>query len=408
MIKKLKTKFIVSIMLSITLIFIFFTIGLNVMIVQINEKETQDLLHEIVDSDGECLIEQPEYSTIVNNSDMGEIISGQMNYYNTSFAIKINHMNEITSMMTRYNDIDLVGYILKEVTTKVNEGETEGSFSNFSFLVKNKHYGRIIAVADNSGESFFSRMIIKNSITIGFISLIGIMILAIFLSAWAVKPIKVAFKKQQEFISDASHELKTPLAIISANAEVLKTKMGENKWATFIVEETKHMNELVNDMLTLAKIDENKELAFSKFNLSDAVLSAALPFESISFENEKHLNIEVEKEINFVGMESKIKQLLIILLDNAMKHTQKDGKISVKLEQNDDKIKLQVSNEGKEIPKEEISLLFDRFYRSDTSRNSTNGGSGLGLAIAKAIAESHNGKITIECENGNINFIVRL
>ncbi len=214
------------------------------------------------------------------------------------------------------------------------------------------------------------------------------------LSFKVFKPIKNNLAQQKQFISDASHELKTPIAVISANAEVLM--QGEdNQWVNNIKEQTERMSTLIADMLTLTKIDEgiikNKH---EKFNLSQIVLGVALPFDPLAFENGKQLITNVAQNIWYTGDLQGVKTITNILLDNAIKYSEKNGQIIITLKEKNGKPHLSVYNTGSNIPEKDSDKIFSRFYRGDNSRSRNSGGSGLGLSIAKSIATTNKWKIS--------------
>lgn len=216
------------------------------------------------------------------------------------------------------------------------------------------------------------------------------------LSFYVFKPIKDAFNKQKQFISNASHELKTPIAIISANADVLKQE-NDNKWIDNIKSQTTRMDSLVVDMLTLAKMDEGRiKLKNEKFNLSEEVMNCVLPFDALAFERGKTLITNVDTDLVFIGDKASVNQIVNILLDNAVKHADEKGEIIVDLHKEKSKNVLSVSNTGSKIPAEQSNKVFERFYRGDNSRTRETGGSGLGLSIAKGIADANKWKISAQ------------
>lgn len=210
------------------------------------------------------------------------------------------------------------------------------------------------------------------------------------------QPIKESLYKQRKFISDASHELKTPIAVISANADVLKTN-EENRYLDSIKSQTKRLNLLVTDMLTLARMDEsNKTLVKETFCLSDVVTEAVLPFDAVSFENGKVLLSEIEKNVEYYGNRESVKKMIDILLDNAVKYATKGGTIKVTLV----KTTLIVTNSGSDVKDADSNKIFERFYRGESSRSRETGGSGLGLSIAKSIATQNGWNITAKSRYG--------
>lgn len=262
-----------------------------------------------------------------------------------------------------------------------------------------------IYTAEKSSQALFVAvdatehlMLFKTNNSRTFISLLiiyGLLFLLVMkLSWWVLKPLRTSFDQQKQFISNASHELKTPLSIISANVDALD--QGEdNQWISNIKSQTARMNYLVEDMLSLAKLDEgNIKLIHEKFDLSGEVLENVLPFDAVAFEKGKNLNVTVQHDIIYNGDRQSVKKIVNILIDNAIKHAEPKGIIDVNLKKENNKIILTVFNTGSKVPTEQSNKIFERFYRGDTSRSRESGGSGLGLAIAKSIADANKWKIS--------------
>lgn len=232
------------------------------------------------------------------------------------------------------------------------------------------------------------------------IGLLSVLALMIYFSARIVKPFSDNYEKQKRFITDAGHELKTPLTIIEADAEVLEMDFGENEWLQDIQGQTKRLADLTNALVALSRMEEgqNRDMKV-EFPLSDMVEEVCHTFQAPAKMQEKSLVSAITPMISIKGDEKSIRELITILLDNAVKYTTEKGQISVTLEKKKNRIYLSVFNTTAYISKEQIPHLFDRFYRTDTSRNSQTGGHGLGLSIAAATVDSHRGKITAETED---------
>jgi signal transduction histidine kinase len=226
----------------------------------------------------------------------------------------------------------------------------------------------------------------------------------------AIKPIIDSMEKQKQFITDAGHEIKTPLAIISANADVLELTGGESEWITSIRNQITRLDKLVKNLLTLSKIDEgNIKMVFTVFDLSKVVFETAGPFEAIAETQKKMFQMELQTDVKFNGDESSIQQLISTLVDNAMKYSNEEGLIKVSLQTSKKGAKLEVFNTVDEIDKANLDKLFGRFYRMDSSRARETGGYGIGLSIAKSIVEAHHGKISVRSDDGrSICFTVLL
>ena len=262
--------------------------------------------------------------------------------------------------------------------------------------------GESLVIYDNNNVRNNLMTVFKNSLVFFLVLELIFIAIAKLISNWISKPVEEAFDKQKDFIADASHELKTPLAVITASAEALEKNPKEKKWLTNIKNESDRMNNLIIDLLDLAKT-ENGNIELTLGNLSKAVELSALTFEGIAFEKNIKMDYHIDPNINMKMNENTIKQVIEILLDNAIKHSKEKGKIEVKLTETNN-IELTVSNLGEPIPKGEEEKIFDRFYRVDKSRNRNENRYGLGLAIAKNIVTLHKGTIKAYSKNGKTIF----
>ena len=266
-----------------------------------------------------------------------------------------------------------------------------------------------LTIVDNTSAKAKLESLLKTSILIFVLIEIIIIILTVEITRWIIKPVIESFNKQKQFVADASHELKTPITVIMANAEALEKELEENKWLNNIKSEADRMNELVTSLLDLAKLEEGKDKEVQQEeNLSKIVEMSVLTFESLMYENKIKLQYDIQKDIKAKCNSSQMKQLVAILIDNAIKHSEADGEINIVLKKQKNDVLMTVSNKGKEIPKEIQEKIFERFYRADESRNRDTNRYGLGLAIAKNIVENHNGKISVESEKGITTFKVVL
>lgn len=279
----------------------------------------------------------------------------------------------------------------------LSKDTTSGTIGNIYFKYFSKPQQSVnIIVAIDKTESLhdFSAQVVNGGLVIFAIYLIMFFV-AWRLSFFVFKPIRESFYKQREFISNASHELKTPLAIVSANADVISASADNNPYLESIKAQTKRMSILVGDMLTLAKMDERENSSDAQtFNLSDEIMSNTLPFDAVAFEKGKTIDVDIEPDIMYKGSLHSVKNIINILMDNAVKHASINGKIVVSLKKENGKIILTVFNTGSKVPNQDSEKIFERFYRPDDSRSRDSGGSGLGLAIAKGIADSNKWRIS--------------
>lgn len=302
---------------------------------------------------------------------------------------------------------------ISAVRAAMNTEKDSGLLQNHELRFQKSDDGVRIALADISMERAMLQSLIINSLMIGCMALVVFFFASIFLSRWAVRPVELAWKKQRQFVADASHELKTPLTIILSNAEMLSapetfTDGKKSRRMEHIRAEAARMKKLVDDLLTLAKTDGTKGIMVrERVDFSFLMTRTILTFEPIVFDDRKKLTYKVQENIFVAGEAQRLQQLLSILLDNAVKYCPSGGLIWISLNEIDKKnALLTVFNDGEPIPKEEIAQIFQRFYRIDQSR-SARGSFGLGLAIAESIVREHDGKLWVESddENGNSFFV---
>lgn len=287
--------------------------------------------------------------------------------------------------------------------------QSQGEYGDFIYSMLFTENGFRLCVIDQSPQQAFMDQVMLTTVLCSFVALIILFIIVYFLSYWIVRPIETALKKQQQFISDASHELKTPLTIISANTDILKNDYGNVQWLANIQQQVSRMNTLVGEMLSLAKLQEDAPLVFSDFNLSSAVLNSVLPFDCVAFEKHKLLDTDIAPGITYHGDEGCVKKAVTILVDNALKYAVDGGEVRVSLKTENGRPVLGVYNTGCTIEEKDKDRVFERFYRKDASRSSQTGGSGLGLAILKAIADKNKWKIAVQVKTGEYTkFILTL
>lgn len=241
---------------------------------------------------------------------------------------------------------------------------------------------------------------------VGMIGLVAVLLLLILLSGRIVKPFSENYEKQKQFITDAGHELKTPLTIIDADAEVLQMDIGENEWLNDIQMQTKRLAQLTNSLILLSRMEEQPQTEKIEFPISDLVEETVETFQALARTRNKTLSGYIQPMLSLRGDEKSIRQLITILLDNAIKYSDDGGKIEVSLKKQKNMICLSVFNTTKSISRENLAHLFDRFYRADKSRNSQTGGYGLGLSIASAIVNAHKGRITASTQDEKSLLIV--
>lgn len=289
------------------------------------------------------------------------------------------------------------------VDAALAQGGSQGNVAgqDLSFLFQESGGSRFFAFADNRLVAVTLRNQLLTSLLICVLALTGFYLISRFLAKLSLRPVERAWEQQRQFVADASHELKTPITVILANTGILLAHpedpvREQAKWITYIQDEAARMRSLVNDLLFLAKSDAARlPPPASSVPLSALVTGALLPFESVAFEAGVTLTEQIAPDITVQGDEAQLQRLVVILLDNAVKYAGENGSVSLTLDRLQDRPRLTVHNTGPAIPPEHLPHLFERFYRSDSSRGRAQGGYGLGLAIAKSIVDGHGGQVSV-------------
>ncbi|MCR4715665.1 MAG: HAMP domain-containing histidine kinase [Lachnospiraceae bacterium] len=311
-------------------------------------------------------------------------------------------------------DIEHIAIDSEEATELARQvaslGRLKGTIDTYRYLVEEDDQEVNVYFIDISSavQNFMSFLYI--SLLIAFISLCLVIIVTRLVARPAMAPIIDSIEQQKRFITDASHELKTPLAIISANTDVIELMNGKSEWTDSIKNQTIQLDNLIKQLLLLDQLDSDEvKDNFVEFDLSEAILETAKSFETLAKSKKKTMKLDVLEGLTIKGDRVAISQLASIFIENATKYAKEDTEIEVILKDDGKNKILEVINEGEPIDDEELSRLFRRFYRTDTSRNRKAGGFGIGLSIAKSIVDSHNGVIeAVNLEDGRICFRAKL
>lgn len=429
-IKQLQAKFVYSMILIEMVVFAIILLSLNVAITRRESGETKDFLIFLANNNGHSpkprllddkrLPQLPQNDLILdidatssasrerpedflhNITDIFRIEKASLSNLRNYFTVRVSSDDQFLELIQDFP----LNYTNEEISHLVSEIiKTKKQYSTINgvtFYIKElRNSTKLICMVNRNSELKTLSKLYMYSTLLYLLSIIVSVLISIPISKYMISPAEEAFRKQKQFIADASHELKTPIAVIGANLDVLESEIKNNKWLEYIKAENKRMGELVRDLLYLAKNDAGRnELTFSEFDFSNAVENSVLPFEVIAFEAEKTLEFDIQKGIICNGDEKSLKQVFIILVDNALKNSENGAKINVKAYSEGQKIIYKVRNTGTGIKKDELEKIFLRFYRSDSSRVRKTGGSGLGLSIARAIATDHGGTLTADSVYG--------
>lgn len=317
------------------------------------------------------------------------------------FTVTVDENGEVTDC-----DLDRIAAVDEETAeeytqTAQQKNKTTGFQGIYRYRVTETEDGAKYVFLDCRREISNFRTVLVTTISVSLLGLAAVFVLVVIFSRMVFRPVEESIQKQKCFITDASHELKTPLTIIDANIEVMEMESGESQWTKSTRKQIQRLSGLVQQLVTLSRLDEEKGLEEKcEFNLSEAVSECVQPYESLAQTREKNLTLNIEEDITYTGDERSIRQLAGILMDNAVKYSSENGNITLTLKKKGKKIFLEVYNDADDLPQGKLDVLFERFYRLDSSRNSGTGGSGIGLSMAKAIVQAHKGKITAENKNG--------
>lgn len=324
-------------------------------------------------------------------------------FYTVAVSYDGNVIEVKNDSPTIHTDDDLKA-LAKDI---IQSGRSTGTEDNLAFYKTDKGGYILVTFIDNTVINEGALTLFRYTLIFGGAALVLFFFLSVFLARKIVNPLEESYQKQKQFISDAGHELKTPVSVVSANAELLARELGENQWLQNIQYENERMGILVGQLLDLART-ENVTPQTEHIDFSRLVAGESLPFESVAFEKGLALSCNIASGICVEGNSTQLKQLVSILLDNAIRHSKQKGEVSLSLTKEHGSAKLSVINQGAEIPAEQRERIFERFYRVDTARSGDDNHYGLGLAIAKAIAASHKGHISVQCYDGLVEFKVQL
>ena len=402
MFKSLRKKFIATAVGSVAVVIAILAIALN--FINFNKLEERidttlldasrsQALIKIFAEDGDDLV-------ITKNS------SSATEYNGFSIA-KVDNNGRI---IKAYRDDSLIedqDTLQSKVIEALEKGKTSGFIGSYRFLKVETNVGNLILFLNCQRELDSYESFVKNSVLISIGVILSVLVLIILISKKVIAPIQETYLKQKQFITGASHELKTPLAIISSNADVLEMMNGDSKWTTNIHNQVDRLTSLVNSLVVFSRMEEKDTVERTSFDLTETLKSRIEDFDELANFQKKYIVTDIDENLNYYGEKDFIIQLMDILLENAIKYAPEDSDILVKLNKNRKYATLKVSNKAN-VEKGDLSKVFDRFYRLDESRNSAIKGYGIGLSMAQLIAEKH--KETIQAyapEDGVFKIEVR-
>lgn len=409
MIKKLQRKFIAAAMISLFIVLTLIISAINISNFQSIANTADGTLSLLAQNGGRFpIFNRPD----MPNAPSERPMSPEMPYETRFFSVTVSS----TDGTVQSTDTEQIAAIDRaEAVSLATQILHRGSFSGFTgnyryTVLSSDGYNQVIFL-DCTRELTTFKTFLFTSCGISLLGFLAVFIMLVLLSRRIVRPVSESYEKQKQFITDAGHEIKTPITVIDADAEVLEMELGDNEWLQDIRNQAARLTSLTNDLIYLSRMQEdNLKLQLIDFPVSDVVEEAAQSFSSVAVTQKKRILGNIQPMLSFTGDEKAIRQLISILLDNALKYSPENSDISLDLYKSGKTLVLSVSNiSSQPVKKDELAHLFDRFYRSDKSRNSALGGYGIGLSIAKAITDSHKGRIVAASPDGStIIFTVTL
>lgn len=398
MIRKLKVKFIILSMTSLFVLLAFIVAGMN--IVNYNSIiEEADTILSLFSKNKEAFPEMGDR----HDKKLPPNLSPETPYESRYFTVFYNEMNTVVNV-----DVSKIASVDKSTAVKYAEDilygkKNHGFIGEFRYIVNRDFNSTRITFLDcrRKLDSFHSFLI--NSIAMSMLGYAVVFFIIFIMSDRIIKPIAESYEKQKRFITDAGHEIKTPLTIISANTDLLEMELGEDHESLVdIKEQTKQLRMLTDNLVLLTRMEESESnMPKIEFPLSEVVLETANAFRALAISQKKEFICNIEPILTLNGNDKAIRQLVSILLDNALKYSPLEGTVTVSLEKKNRTIILSTFNTTEtEVNGEQLQYVFDRFYRIENSRNSGTGGHGIGLSVAKAIVTAHNGKISASTKGG--------
>ena len=341
--------------------------------------------------------------------DSPEHFSPEVNYMIRFFSVSFDADGTVQQV-----DQDYIASITEDEAEEyaaqvLSSGRQHGYYAGYRYLVDKTDNGTTVFFLNSERELHTIRSLLAITVTIAVFCIAGVFLLVVLFSRRAIAPYLRNLESQKQFITNAGHELKTPITAIAASADVLAMEHPDDEWVSSIQSQTARLSKLVTSLVTLSRLDEENPFpARAEFSISDVLWELWEPFSSLAQAKGKHFSQEIEDDLTFTGDRTAVQQMVSILLDNAVKYSTPGGNISLSARRSGKRIEITVSNSCDHAGEIDTARLFDRFYRADASHSSAVSGTGIGLSIARATAEAHGGSITAETAPDSITFRIRL
>ena len=393
MIKKLKFKIICLSMISLFVLLAMLLSTMNLINYRAIANDADQILTVLSENKGRFPERKEPKEKKNNKRKLSPEAPYESRYFTVVIDSKVNVTKANTSHIKSVNTQEATEYGKKIYETN----KTNGFIDIYRYhKTENGTTTRIIFLDCRKQLDAFNSFLFS-SITMSVIGFIIVFIIIFFASGRIIRPIAESYEKQKRFITDAGHEIKTPLTIISANVDILEAENGKSEHIEDIRTQSKRLSDLTNELVYLSKMEEETKIDFFEVPLSEIIKDTAENFRVLALTGNRNIETSIEPMLSIKGNIKELEEVTGILLENAIKYSPENSIISLNLTKKIKNIELTVANKSvNAIDKESMSKIFDRFYRCDLSRNSETGGYGIGLSIAKAIVQKHSGKIRAE------------
>ena len=404
MIRKLRRKFIWIAMVS--MIFVLGTIVtvINVLNYKKADNYSDKVISVLVDNEGGFPKDFPV------RPNQGDGMTPETPFEARFFSVMLDGQGDVV-----FSDVRQIAAITPQTAEKYaknlfTSGETAGMYNDYKYRAKETDKGTLYIFLDCTREMNSFRGFLQTSLLISLGGLAVVFVLILIFSRIALKPVEESYQKQKHFITNASHDIKTPLTIINVGAEVIELEHGEGEWTKEIKKQTQRLTALTDKLVFLSRMEEeNQKISMREFNLSELIEEAVAPYENMTKAKGFLFSFDCQSGIIYKGNEEMLSQAIALLMDNAIKYTNENGYITVSLKKTLKGIELRFKNTANDVKEGNNNEIFERFYRADKSRNSKTGGHGIGLSVVKAIIMAHKGKISAYSADGqSMEFLIIL
>ncbi|MFI3313911.1 MAG: HAMP domain-containing sensor histidine kinase [Eubacteriales bacterium] len=396
--RALRKKFIVISVSVVFVVLLLIAAVINVYNFLEIDSKANDIIAILADNDGEF----PQIMPLPPMQNQAHV-NQETPYTTRFFTVTTDESGRLVSVNTRSIQRISTENAVEMAKTVLERSSFYKYYDQYCYAIIPLNGENLVIFVDCSEEFAFFNGLLQASIVVCLVALVAVFLLIVWVSKWAVAPMVEGYRKQQQFVTNISHELKTPLSIIKTNTEVLEVEHGESQWSESIHNQIGRLNGLVNYLVSLSKLDEvGRKTMMVDFSLSDAAWETVDSFAPLLHQAGKELVVDIAPDLTYCGDEQSIRLLLSTLMENAVKYSNCDSPVTVTVRQGKNKVECTLTNGADDLETKSYDVLFERFYRLDGSRNSKTGGFGIGLAIAKTIVRNHGGDIRALSGDGKV------